>query len=173
MARLREIEVELLDEIEFHNKGDVDTAEKVLLRAPSSKNRKDASRVQRIWRSADFKRNRAILASMTEEQREASAKRNEEAAESGNEGDEKRITGEEQSDEFMGIIEAQSSDEEIDLLYTSFESMLKNGCGFVNDVPITGGIFEQLSFEDQRFLCGVYAVDFLSQSQERKRGGKN
>lgn len=173
MARLREIEVELLDEIEFHNKGGVDTADKVLLRAPSSKNRKDASKILRIWRAADFKRTRAIVASMSEEQRKASDERNAKQDDTVNDGEEENHTGEELSDEFMSIIEGHSSDEEIELMYASFLSILKNGCGFVNEVPITGGIWEQFSFEDERFLCGVYAMDFLSQSKERKKGGKN
>lgn len=175
MARLRAIDVELMDPIEFANSksGLKDTATHVTLEAPSSKHKRKVSKLVCLYRRAENERllkvtamSASIPESKKEEVRKQIKKDEEEKEASGNADNEDKVT----PDDVLSLMESFGDD--MDSAFDAFRDTLVAGCGYVaDDIPMTAELFDLLSYEDMRYLCGRYLADFLLVSRKERSSG--
>lgn len=173
MARLREVDVKLMDEVEFQNtaNGKLDKSDIVTLQAPASKQRKSASKLSTIYQKAHAERMQKLLGNISEEEKEkARAKLEEQKNNKGsNPNDEDDEEQELTPEEIIAVMESSGAD--MDALYDAFQSLLADGCGHIGGIKVNAHIFDLFSYKDMQYLCGKYIADFLLQSRRTKKNG--
>ena len=149
MGKITEFEVELDTPVNVAVAGQKQECEKVLLRAPSSVNRKEVSRIKRTWtRAMDevAQRNKANAESKPAE-KDDSAK-----------SDDAQIT----HSEVIDLISATGDDDDrLNKCYDAFEQLLFDGCGSIEGEAITKTIFNRFAYDDLEKLFGEFVMSFL------------
>lgn len=143
--RLKELDLDLMDPITTHSKGQEAEVEQITILAPSAKNRKQAFELKQSFA-------RAMMAqqnNLSESQKETAAKQ---ADKSDNDDD---IS----SSEIVMMMLA--SDENFDRFNETFKSLLLAGCAKIGDDKMTQFHYDQLSIDDAENILGEYLKHFL------------
>lgn len=153
MSRAREVEVKLENPITVHSQGQIEECDTVLLIAPSTRHRKDASMIKSMCS--------AMIV-------EAGKKSKDDESETPKDKPEEKLTPQ----MFMMIMSSHdATGQKLSELYDAFKNMLMNGCGSVCNEKITVAIFDQLAFEDLETLFGEYCLSFLLHSLLNSKNG--
>ena len=139
-----EIEAILDQELEFHSHGQIVRSNKVLLKAPSAKNRKSAFTMKQMFM-------RAVMS-----QQEMAAK-NSQVLQEENKKDAKV-----QASDIISLVMA--SNECFDHFNEQFKDMLCAGCGSIEGEKFTKPMYDELSLDDAEKLLGEYIQAFLMKS---------
>ena len=160
MENRKQIEVTLKDPINIAVKGEHQECDTVLLIAPASKHRAQASRIKNFCAYHVDKHLEAKRAQLDSGRLEAAAERK---AEAESEGDD---SGGFEASTLMAILALVEVDDEnaFETLYNLFQKMLEKGCGSINGTEITKHVFDKFSFQDLENLFGEYVVSFLLDS---------
>jgi riboflavin biosynthesis pyrimidine reductase len=126
----------------------------ILLKAPSSKNRREASKIKRLC-------SKAVMAYGGNSQTESTEKK---------ESRDVEITGVEVVNMLAGS--AIDDDDLLERLYELFIILLVNGCGEVAGQRMTGGLVDKISYEDLEKVFGEYVKYFLLKSLLTSKSGE-
>lgn len=150
-----EFEVELFNPITISSGGATIDALKVLLRAPASRNRREASRIKRIC-------NQAVMSY------QSSGGEKEPGKSEGSKDEE--IT----ANEIINMLAGASHGDEnmLEVLYDLFGALLVAGCGLIEGEKFTKDLYGDLSYEDVENLFGEYVKHFLLASLFKTKSGK-
>lgn len=144
MQRLKELDLDLMDSIVTHAKGQESEVDQITIVAPSAKNRKHAFELKQSFA-------RAMMAQQekaTEAQKAAAAKQTQNS-------DDSDIS----SSEIVMMMLA--SDENFDRFNETFKSLLLAGCAKVGEDKMTAFHYDQLSIDDAENILGEYLKHFL------------
>jgi hypothetical protein len=154
----REFEVRLDNPIEVASQGELITADTVLLKAPTTRHRREASKIKSACMSAF----RKIGESAPEE-----AKKAKEST------DDSKLS----AVELMAVMSQCDEDGTLMApLFDAFRDMLLQGCGTISGEKITIKLFDDMALDDMENLFGEYVINFLLSSllnSKHNRDGKN
>lgn len=176
MARLREVDIKLVDEVDFHdpNNGKAVKTSVITIQAPSRKHRR-ATRLKCAYVKAWNEYVKGVASVFTEEQKEAERERLKKEADKIKSQDPEESEKEEKKDpeDVIETLLACFDEDEMNGIYDALQELLADGCGFLpGDIPLNKTVFDKLSYEDTEYILGRYLSDFLLSSQRTKMNGK-
>lgn len=160
MGNLKQIEVELKNEISTESGGTTAERGVVVLTAPSAKNRVEVGKLKRWFSAAIEEANRSAL----EFRLKCGIKDEdiEKAADSAKNDDKKKDDEGNNWESIINTFLGGGDDDEImTKIYNCFEKIMASGCGTIEGKTINSHIFMKLSMDDLEKLLGEYVLTFL------------
>lgn len=131
----------LSNQIHFHKGGDVVYIDKIILKAPSAKNRHYTTRLRQTFTQA--------IKDMTQ-------------TETSNKSSTEKPQAKTNIDGISVIAFLMMSKIDLNICYDDFKEILLNGCAFVDkDAPFNELLYEQLVDDDLELMLGEYIANFL------------